>query len=159
MPLIETLLVALMILASAVVLALVWTHTLAREQHEHDQRRVNAFLSELAYARAGQERMDQFQDQVAASLDQGGRAARATHFALASIPFDILEQIPATRRTAQEMRRLHDLASDGVYAGLSLYAKWRRSRARERALREQPSANPSKLAPHPSKALPKPDHN
>lgn len=157
MPLIETLAAVLLMLGSAVVLALVWAHTQAREQHEHDQRRVNAFLSELAYARAGQERLDQFQDQVAATLDTGGRAARATHFALASIPFDILEQIPATRRTAQEMRRLHDLASDGVYAGLSLYAKWRRSRARERTLRAGASASSSMPPSAKLPSLPKPD--
>nr|MBV6628781.1 hypothetical protein [Oceanococcus sp. HetDA_MAG_MS8] len=156
MPLIEILATALLLLASAVVLSLVWAHTQARELHEHQQRRVNAFLSELAYARASQDRLDQFQDQVAASLDQGGRAARATHFALASIPFDILEQIPATRRTAQEMRRLHDLASDGVYAGLSLYAKWRRSRTRERNLKEAPRTSSTRAAIRRPQALPKP---
>lgn len=43
---------------------------------------------------------------------------RAVHKGIASIPFTILESIPATRDTTRVVRITHDLISDAVYGTL-----------------------------------------
>ncbi|MGH8539854.1 MAG: hypothetical protein ACRETW_05045, partial [Stenotrophobium sp.] len=58
---------------------------------------------------------------VAESAVDGGTAAvRLIHKGIAAIPFTILENIPATRDTTRQVRRIHDAISDGVYAGISI---------------------------------------
>lgn len=93
--------------------------------------RVVAFTSELGHARVARERLESMRDDLVDSLDASSRAARATHQAIADIPFSILERIPATRDGARQVRRIHDLASDGVYAGIGQLAAWQRRRRRK----------------------------
>lgn len=101
-----------------------------RLQLRNAERRVVAFASELGHARAAQVRLDSLRDQMSDTLDASSRAVRETHRAIADIPFNILESIPATRDGARQLRRIHDLASDGIYTGISLLARWQRSRRR-----------------------------
>ncbi|MGH8461143.1 MAG: hypothetical protein ACRESS_06015 [Stenotrophobium sp.] len=73
-------------------------------------RRVAEAREQLAAAQA-----------VAEGAVHGGTATvRAIHKGIASIPFTILENIPATRDTTRQVRRIHDAISDGVYAGISI---------------------------------------
>ena len=53
-------------------------------------------------------------------VDEGTSVVRTIHKEIASIPFEILESIPQTRDTTKIVRGVHDVASDGVYAGISI---------------------------------------
>lgn len=92
------------------------------------ERRVVAFASELGHARTAQDRLDMLRNQMADTLDASSRAVRDTHRAIADIPFSILESIPLTSSGARQMRRIHDLASDGIYTGISMLARWQKIR-------------------------------
>jgi len=119
--------ILLLLTGPAALLASQWV----RQQRlglRNAERRVVAFASELGHARAAQVRLDSLRDQMSETLDASSRAVRETHRAIADIPFSILESIPATRGGARQLRRIHDLASDGIYTGISLLARWQRSR-------------------------------
>lgn len=151
MSLIE-ILALLLLLLSAGMVAAAFLQRNSVEDRRGRELRCLALASELAHARETRARMEAFQDQVANTLDQSGRAARATHRAITNIPFDILEQIPATREGARHVRRLHDVAADSVYAGLSLYARWRGQR--RRAPLDAPESPAPDLLPPASKSEP-----
>lgn len=59
--------------------------------------------------------------QVAAEqvIAAGGSVVRDVHKNIASIPFDVLESIPATRDRAKAAREVHDTITDGVYGALA----------------------------------------
>lgn len=58
--------------------------------------------------------------QVSESLvDEGTSVVRNIHREIASIPFEILESIPSTRDTTRVVRGVHDVTSNGIYAGIS----------------------------------------
>lgn len=105
-----------------------WGHVyLQRQKLRAQEVRALAFASELGHTREARERLRAVQDELADSLDVSTRATRATHKAIADIPFSILERIPATRDTARQVRRIHDLTSEGVYAGISLLTQWQQA--------------------------------
>ena len=117
-----------LILATGALLPLCRQVQLRRWSLRNRERRVVAFASELGHARQARERMDSLQSNMAGALDASSMAVRDTHRAIADIPFSILERIPATRDGARQIRRIHDLASDGIYAGISLLAQWQKRR-------------------------------
>jgi len=49
----------------------------------------------------------------------GGSVVRDVHKGIASIPFDVLESIPATRERAKAAREVHDSITEGVYGALA----------------------------------------
>ncbi|WP_293369112.1 hypothetical protein [Nevskia sp.] len=49
----------------------------------------------------------------------GGSVVRDVHKGIASIPFDVLESIPATRDRAKAAREIHDSITEGVYGALA----------------------------------------
>lgn len=52
------------------------------------------------------------------ALHAGGSLVREVHKGIASIPFGILESIPATRAPTRVVRDIHDRITDGVYEAL-----------------------------------------
>ena len=57
-------------------------------------------------------------DTTTAAVDLGTNIVRASHQAIAAIPFGVLESIPATRRTSRIVRGIHDGTSAGVYKAI-----------------------------------------
>lgn len=51
-------------------------------------------------------------------VDGGTATVRAVHRGIASIPFGILEAIPATSLPAKAVRKTHDAIADGVYSAI-----------------------------------------
>lgn len=51
-------------------------------------------------------------------VDVSNSTVRQVHQAIASIPFSILEAIPATRQTTRLVRLIHDTISGGVYESI-----------------------------------------
>lgn len=71
--------------------------------------------------------------QVSESLvDEGTSVVRSIHKEIASIPFEILESIPTTRDTTRIVRGVHDVTSDGIYAGISAANRMLGRRMRKR---------------------------
>ncbi len=128
MPSADVLIAILLLLSGPAMLWAAYTARMRRLQLRNDERRVVAFASELGHARDAQVRLEYLQDQMVDTLDASSRAIRNTHQAIADIPFSILESIPATSAGARQVRRLHDLASDGIYSGISMLARWQKSR-------------------------------
>ena len=87
---------------------------------------LRAALHRLATTQADQllmqsrlESLRQFQDAAEKTVDLGATGVRAVHQGIASIPFGILEAIPATRDSARIVRLAHDQISNAVYGGIS----------------------------------------
>ncbi len=140
-------LAAVWLTAGAVSVALTMRLLAQHARLRDDHARVIALASELAHVRSSQARLDAIQDQLADSIDASSQAVRSTHRAISDIPFAILEQIPATRAGARQVRRVHDLATDGIYAGLSLYARWRKKRRLGAAGGSRPALPPGGTPP------------
>jgi hypothetical protein len=78
---------------------------------------------------------------LAENVVEGGTATvRTIHKSIASIPFTILENIPATRDTTRVVRRIHDVISDGVYGGISIGNKVLHQAARGAGKLPRPAA-------------------
>lgn len=128
MPPVELFLAIGVFLATAGVISTLPILQARRRTLRSKEQRVVAFTSELGHARQARERLSELQRSMADSLDSSSSKIRDTHRAISDIPFDILEQIPLTRDGARQARRIHDLASDGVYAGISMLARWQKRR-------------------------------
>ena len=88
--------------------------------------------SEILWLIDNRDRLAEWQEISEKSLDEGTATVRAIHHAIAAIPFTILEAIPATRDTTRLVHGIHDVAANGVYAGISLA-----NRALGKQLRQQ----------------------
>lgn len=107
----------LSLLLTTGVYAMLWRRmaSLARTQYRlhrrsEELRRVAEARAQLAAAQAATE-----------FAVQGGTATvRAIHQGIAAIPFSILENIPATRDTTRQVRRIHDAIAEGVYSGITI---------------------------------------
>jgi hypothetical protein len=74
----------------------------------------------LARAEAQLEQVQRFAE---AAVSGGTKSVRTVHRGIASIPFGILEAIPATRDTTKVVRQTHDLISDTVYGTIGAVNK------------------------------------
>lgn len=81
-------------------------------------------------------------------VDVGVAGAKGVHQAIASIPFGILENIPATRAGAKAVRGVHDAIAGGIYGALSAVNK----EVSNRLQRPGQAANP----PAPARPVPPP---
>lgn len=70
-----------------------------------------------------QAQLDQLQDRAEATVEQTTRLVQTVHHGIATIPFEVLEAIPATRDTSRLVRTVHDLTADGVYGSISAVNK------------------------------------
>lgn len=94
--------------------------------------------SEVAWLIQNRDQIAEWQEISEKSLDEGTATVRAIHHAIAAIPFTILESIPVTRDTTRVVHGVHDVASNGIYAGISLA-----NRALGKQLRNKLSAEES----------------
>ncbi|TSD93450.1 hypothetical protein FOS14_23140 [Skermania sp. ID1734] len=53
------------------------------------------------------------------AVELGTGIVRASHEAIAAIPFDVLDSIPATRAASKLAREIHDETAAGVYRAIS----------------------------------------
>lgn len=79
-----------------------------------------AEVQRLARAEAQLEQVQRFAE---AAVSGGTKTVRTVHRGIASIPFGILEAIPATRDTTRVVRQTHDLISDTVYGTIGAVNK------------------------------------
>ncbi|MBJ8339831.1 hypothetical protein JGU71_13125 [Antrihabitans sp. YC3-6] len=85
-----------------------------------------------------------------AAVQLGTGIVQASHQAIASIPFEILNAIPATRDTSRIVRSIHDETAGGIYKAI-----FGANRALGNAFRD--SVTPKQTPEHPPKQLPGPD--
>lgn len=88
----------------------------------------------LAYEQAPALSATQQASEIA--LETTTRTVQAVHQGIASIPFGILESIPATRDVTRVVRAAHDLTANTVYGAISAVNKlvghgWRASLPRQ----------------------------
>lgn len=109
------------------VCALLTAEVLRRAwQYEHQSSELlielNNEILHLREARKQAEtlqRLSQAQTLAETVVDGGTATVRAVHKGIASIPFGILEAIPATSVSAKNVRKTHDAIADGVYNTIS----------------------------------------
>ena len=77
-------------------------------------------IDELRLAAALRAQMAAAQALTEGAVQGGTATVRAIHKGIAAIPFTILENIPATRDTTRQVRRIHDAISEGVYSGIAI---------------------------------------
>lgn len=106
----------------AVAVTALWTglqlrsevHATARQIH-----RTAVHQRELLQIVENHRLLQQVQQVSESLVDEGTSVVRNIHKEIASIPFEILESIPTTRDTTRVVRGVHDITSDGIYAGIS----------------------------------------
>lgn len=107
---------ALIVLAGSMLLAL------AHRAHMHRLAATGDTIA-VAAARADElRRVARQRDRLATvqhlgedAVEDTTRTVQEIHRGIASIPFGVLEAIPATRDTTRIVREVHDLTSDSVY--------------------------------------------
>ncbi|MBJ8346345.1 hypothetical protein [Antrihabitans sp. YC2-6] len=95
-----------------------------------------------------------------AAVDIGTNIVRASHQAIAAIPFGVLDSIAATRGTSRVVREIHDGTAAGVYRAISQVNKALGNAARNsvkpRPPRVESAVTPPLVEPQPQIALPNP---
>lgn len=85
------------------------------ERHLH--RRL-AVAAEYAWALENRNFLRNWQNLSTQTMAEGVEIAEALHSGISSIPFSILESIPATRAGVRSIRDIHDSALEDIYGGL-----------------------------------------
>jgi len=83
------------------------------------QQRALAAGRHQAERLAGLEKLREAQATAEEVIAAGGSVVRDVHRNIASIPFDVLASIPATRERAKAVRDVHDTITDGFYGALA----------------------------------------
>lgn len=122
MMLLSGLLLALAALAGLAATAVHRVFGLRRRVREHEevQYALRERMAERARVQANRERLEAAQRAAEGVVDAGTEGVRATHSAIAGIPFGVLDQIPPTRDAARIVRQVHNTTADGVYNTISL---------------------------------------
>ncbi|MCX7069419.1 MAG: hypothetical protein NTW01_00260 [Gammaproteobacteria bacterium] len=89
------------------------------QQLDADLQRALADGRHQAERLAGLETLREAQATAEEAIAAGGSVVRDVHRNIASIPFDVLESIPATRERAKAVRDVHDTITNGVYGALA----------------------------------------
>lgn len=89
------------------------------QQLDADLQRALAAGRHQAERLAGLEKLREAQATAEEVIAAGGSVVRDVHRNIASIPFDVLASIPATRERAKAVRDVHDTITDGFYGALA----------------------------------------
>lgn len=89
------------------------------QQLDADLQRALADGRHQAERLATLEKLREAQATAEQVIAAGGSVVRDVHKGIASIPFDVLESIPATRERAKAAREVHDSMTAGVYGALA----------------------------------------
>lgn len=95
-------------------------------QRQHADTRAAGQAIGAAAARYGEaqrmltqrRRLREAQHFTEGAVDETSRTVEGLHRGIASVPFEVLDRIPATRDTARIVREVHDLTSGTVYGGI-----------------------------------------
>ncbi|AXQ31549.1 hypothetical protein D0B54_23940 [Solimonas sp. K1W22B-7] len=109
----------------------------------HQLRRVEAWHSDFGYTSRALGTLAQVQKLAESGVGIGTDTVRGIHHGIASIPFGILEAIPATRDTTRIVRAIHDQTADTVYGAIGLV-----NRMLGKGLRRGMGVDPSKEEPY-----------
>lgn len=109
-------------------------------------RRAEAWQQDAQYTARALSTLAQVQRLAEGGVALGADTVREIHKTIASIPFGILESIPATRDTTRLVRAIHDQTSDAVYGSIGLVNRLlgrglRRGLGLEREARRGPVAD------------------
>ncbi|HSW13293.1 MAG TPA: hypothetical protein VLI06_10675 [Solimonas sp.] len=83
-------------------------------------RRVETWQRDAGYTARAVSTLAQVQKLAEGGVSIGTDTVRGIHHGIASIPFGILEAIPATRDTTRVVRAIHDQTADTVYGAINL---------------------------------------
>lgn len=97
-------------------------------------RRLRAIIAENARQAAAIEALEA----TTTSVEITNSIVQTTHYAIASIPFGILESIPATAPVTKVVHEIHDTIADGVYGTISGVSRALRGAPRRRRPPERP---------------------
>jgi hypothetical protein len=86
----------------------------------HALRRAEAWRADAQYTARALSTLAQVQRLAEGGVALGTQTVREIHKGIASIPFGILEAIPATRDSSRLVRALHDQTADVVYGSIGL---------------------------------------
>lgn len=86
----------------------------------HSVRRVEAWQRDAEFTARALATLAQVQRLTESGVSIGANAVRGIHHGIASVPFGILEAIPATRETTQLVRAIHDQTASTVYGAIGL---------------------------------------
>lgn len=135
-------------LALAVLVATLWASRgellilRALGQHRDQLFRLETQRAETLRLQQAEQRLAEIQRLTECAISGGTQVVRAVHKGIATVPFSVLENIPATRETTRVVRAVHDAISDGVYAGIGALNRGIGSRLRQ-GLSEPPPAAPT----------------
>ncbi|MGH8506192.1 MAG: hypothetical protein ACRETM_09545 [Stenotrophobium sp.] len=87
---------------------------------QRTQFRLRSRCEELRRIAEAREQLAAAQAAAEIAVQGGTATVRAIHKGIAAIPFTILENIPATRDTTRQVRRIHDAISEGIYSGITI---------------------------------------
>lgn len=86
----------------------------------HQLRRVEAWQGDAINTARALNTLSQVQKLAEGGVSVTTDTVRGIHHGIASIPFGILEAIPATRDTTRVVRAIHDQTADTVYGAINL---------------------------------------
>ncbi|TSE01982.1 hypothetical protein FOS14_00895 [Skermania sp. ID1734] len=78
-------------------------------------RRHDAYVGELSRYIDSRRTLADVADTAGAAVNLGNTVTRSSHEVIAAIPFEVLENIPATSETAKAVREVHDATAAVVY--------------------------------------------
>ena len=114
-----TVLLVAALAAVAAALALAWRLRRSLQRIDPDIARAEAEGAEQARRVEALESLQDVQRTAEQAVETGAAMVREVHRGIASIPFDILENLPGTAAPAKVVRGVHDAITDGVYGALS----------------------------------------
>jgi len=106
-------------------------------------RRIEAWQRDTQYTSRAVGTLLQVQKLAEAGVSIGTDTVRGIHQGIASIPFGILEAIPATRETTRVVRAIHDQTAEVVYGAIGAV-----NRVLGKGLRRGLGAEPPPPPPH-----------
>ena len=83
-----------------------------------DNRRLVAVNAENERMAKSAREVAEAVETTSAAVDLGTTIVQSSHKVIASIPFEILDAIPATRDTSRIVRGIHDGTADAVYRSI-----------------------------------------
>lgn len=114
-----------------------WAAQRAQARIELQLMQVAVEQGECARLLQNRAQLETLQQAAESGVEGTTALVQSIHKGIASIPFGVLEAIPATRSTTRLVRGIHDLTSAGVYGGISAA-----NRGIGRSIRKQLSGQP-----------------
>lgn len=117
----ETNLLLLALISLLNAIGLIWSFRLGRQTRELGLtiHRAAIHQRELVQLLDSHTQLADVQDKTEHLIHSGTQTIRSIHREIANIPFEILNNLPATRDPSRVVRDVHDLTSDSVYSSIT----------------------------------------